>query len=245
MHEKVEKIVTDDAEQLAAEGAEIFCSVAKEAVARQGYFAVAFSGGSTPRAMNRLLAQTPYLTDIPWEKTHIFMVDERMVAFDHSDSNFGTAQKDCFNKLPIPQKQVHPMPVLGDPGKNAAFYQAKLETVFKDLGKNYPVFDLILLGIGKDGHTASLFPGQPSLKETDRWVLSVKGGQPKVFRLTLTYNVLNSAKHILFLASGSGKAAIVQTLFQDSQDNLPASKIRPLNGKVTWLLDRAAASLIT
>jgi len=245
MSDKVEKIITADAEQLAAEGAEIFCKTAKEAVARQGHFTVAFSGGSTPRAMNILLAQEPYLTAIPWGKTHIFMVDERMVSFDHPDSNFGTAQKDCLNGLSIPQEQLHPMPVMEDPEECAARYQAELESFFKKLGSNDPVFDLILLGIGKDGHTASLFPGHLSLEETRRWVLSVKGGQPEVFRLTLTYAVLNRARHILFLASGSAKAAIVQTLFENTQTNLPASKIRPLNGKVTWLLDRTAASLLT
>jgi len=241
---RVEKIITADAEQLAAKGAEIVWKTAKEAVDRQGHFAVAISGGSTPRAMHRLLAQEPYLTDIPWPKTHVFMVDERMVAFEHPDSNFGTAQKDFLDKIPIPKKQIHPMPATVSPAEGVALYQAELENVFQNFSSHDPVFDLIILGIGKDGHIASLFPGQPIIEDTNRWVLSVKGGQPEVWRLTLNYHVLNSAQHILFIASGSGKAAIVQALFEGRQAGLPASKIRPINGKMTWLLDRAAASLL-
>ena len=242
---EMEKIITYDAKQLAARGAETVWKTAKEAVARQGHFAVAISGGSTPRAMHRLLAQEPYLVDIPWQKTHVFMVDERMVDFEHPDSNFGTAQKDFLDKIPIPKKQIHPMPAMARPEEGVALYQTELENFFRDSALTEPVFDLIILGIGKDGHIASLFPGQPIIEDTRRWILSVKGGQPEVWRLTLNYHVLNSAKHILFLASGSGKAAIVKTLFEGSQVSLPAAKIRPLNGKVIWLLDRAAASLLS
>lgn len=241
---RVEKIITADAEQLAAKGAEIVWKTAKEAVARQEHFAVALSGGSTPRAMHRLLAQEPYLVDIPWHKTHVFMVDERMVAFEHPDSNFGMAQKDFLDKIPIPQKHIHPMPAMDRPEAAVVLYQTELEAFFSASALTEPVFDLIILGIGPDGHIASLFPGQPIIEDTNRWVLSVKGGQPDVWRLTLNYHVLNHAKHILFLASGSGKAAIVQTLFEGSQVSLPAMKIRPINGKVTWLLDRAAAALL-
>lgn len=244
MAEKIKKIITSDSKQLSAKGLEIFCKTARKTVAHQGRFVVAISGGSTPRAMHRLLAQEPHLTNIPWQKSHIFWVDERMVDFSHPDSNFGTAKKDFLDKIPIPLDQVHPMPAMARPEEGAALYQAELENFFRSLGVNDPVFDLILLGIGKDGHIASLFPGQPSIKESDKWVLSVKGGQPDVFRLTLTYVVLNSSKHILFLVSGIEKATIVKTLFEDSQARLPAMGIRPLNGKMTWLLDQEAASLL-
>ncbi|TES94634.1 MAG: 6-phosphogluconolactonase [Desulfobacteraceae bacterium] len=242
---RVEKIITADSKQLAAKGAQIFCKTAKETIALQGRFAVAVSGGSTPRAMHRLMSQEPYLSDIPWQKTHIFWVDERMVAFDHPDSNFGTAKKDFLNIIPIPSDQVYPIPVMTRPEKAAALYQAKLKTFFHDMSSDDPVFDLILLGIGKDGHVASLFPGRPQIKEANRWVLSVKGGQPNIFRLTLNYTVLNNARQILFLVSGSGKAAIVKTLLENSQAQLPAVKIRPPNGRVIWLLDQAAASLLS
>ena len=245
MSGKIKIIITSDASQLAAKGAQIFCKTAKETIALHGRFAVAVSGGSTPRAMHRLMSQEPFLSEIPWQKTHIFWVDERMVAFDHPDSNFGTAKKDFLNIIPIPSDQVYPIPVMTRPEEGAALYQAKLKTFFHDMSSDDPVFDLILLGIGKDGHVASLFPGRPQIKEANRWVLSVKGGQPNVFRLTLNYTVLNNARQILFLVSGSEKAAIVKTLLEKSQAQLPAVKIRPLNGKVTWLLDRAAASLLS
>jgi 6-phosphogluconolactonase len=244
MLENIDKIITADAEQLALKGAEIICETAKGAVAHQGHFAMALSGGSTPRAMHKLLAQAPYLTAIFWQQTHIFMVDERMVDFEHPDSNFGTAQKDFLDKIPIPQKQLHPMPAMARAEAAAVLYQTELEAFFGALGLTEPVFDLIILGIGQDGHIASLFPGQPAIEDPKRWVLNVKGGQPDVWRLTLNYHVLNNTKHILFLASGDGKAAIIQALFAGSQVNLPAEKIRPLNGKVTWLLDQEAAALL-
>jgi 6-phosphogluconolactonase len=241
---KIKIITISDAVRLAEKGAELMHNAAGEAVARKDSFAVAVSGGSTPRAMHRLLSQEPYLSDMPWQKTHFFWVDERMVPFDHPDSNYGAAQKDLMSMIPIPADQVYPMPAMMRPEEGADLYQAKLKTFFQDLGSLDPVFDLIILGIGTDGHTASLFPGQPSNQEPDRWVLGVKGGQPDVFRLTLTYAVLNSARHILFLVSGDAKAAVVKTLIEDRHAQLPAAKIQPLNGKMTWLLDQKAASLL-
>lgn len=244
MAAKIEIITTSDAGRLAEKGAELMYNTAGEAVARKDSFAVAVSGGSTPRAMHRLLSQEPYLADMPWQKTHFFWVDERMVSFDHPDSNYGAAKKDLMSIVPIPADQVYPMPAMMRPEQGADLYQAKLKTFFQDLGSLDPVFDLIILGIGTDGHTASLFPGQPSSQEPDRWVLSVRGGQPDVFRLTLTYAVLNSARHILFLVSGNAKAAVVKTLIEDRHSQLPAAKIQAPNGKITWLLDQKAASLL-
>jgi 6-phosphogluconolactonase len=245
MSTKRRVITTSDAEQLADKGAELFRSSAQEAFRRQGCFAVALSGGSTPRPMNRRLSQEPYLSDVPWHKSHIFWVDDRMVPFDHSDSNFGAAQKDLLDRVPIPSDQIHPMPATAPPDEGAALYQAKLQTFFQNIQTSDPVFDLIVLGIGTDGHIASLFPDQPASQDPNQWVLSVKGGQPNVFRLTLTYDVLNRARHILFLASGSGKAAVVKTIFEDRRAQLPAQKIQPLDGEVTWLLDNEAASLLS
>ena len=244
MPREIEKIIMTDSDKLSEKGAEIFYKSAKEAAHQKGYFAVAISGGSTPRAMHRILAQEPYLSKTPWHQVHIFWVDERMVPFDHPDSNYGAAQKDLMSMIPIPADQVYPMPAMMRPEEGADLYQTKLKTFFQDLGSLDPVFDLIILGIGTDGHTASLFPGQHSNQEADRWVLSVKGGQPDVFRLTLTYAVLNSARHILFLVSGDAKAAVVKTLIEDRHAQLPAAKIQPLNGKMTWLLDQKAASLL-
>jgi len=243
MPRKIEKIIMTDSDKLSEKGAEIFYKSAKEAVHQKGYFAVAISGGSTPRAMHRILAQEPYLSKTPWHQVHIFWVDERMVAFDHPYSNFGTAQRDFIDQVPIPSDQVHPMPAMVLSGTGADHYEDELKNFFKRIHLNRPQFDLVILGIGKDGHIASLFPGQLSPK-SNPWVLSVKGGDPNIHRLTLTYAVLNNARYILFVVSGKGKAKIVKTLFENRRPLLPASRIKPLDGKITWLLDKAAASLL-
>ncbi len=244
MPENIKSIIASDSYQMAEKGAEIFFNTAQNAVSRQGFFRVAVSGGSTPRSMHRLFSQEPYLSKTPWHKTHIFWVDERMVSYDHPESNFGTARKDFLDKISIPPDQVHPMPVMKRSEEGALIYREIIKSEFQITDHNDPIFDLIVLGVGGDGHVASLFPGQPIIDDANCWVLSVKGGQPDVLRLTLNYHVLNSAKLVLFLVSGSGKTAIVKTLFKDRQAGLPASKIRPLNGKVIWVLDRAAASLL-
>jgi 6-phosphogluconolactonase len=245
MPEKIKKIITSDSKQLAEKGAEIFCKTANQVIAVKNRFAVAISGGSTPRAMHRLLAQEPYVSDIPWQNIHLFWVDERMVAFDHPDSNFGSAKKDFLNKILIPPDQVHPMPAMELPEEGAKQYQEEINSYFTGIAINDPIFDLIILGIGKDGHIASLFPGQSSREDSERSVISVKGGQPNVSRLTLTYPVLNSARHILFLASGKEKASVVKSVFEKSTGSLPVHKIIPEDGKLTWILDREAASLLS
>lgn len=245
MLENMERIIVSDSDQLAEKGAEIFYKTAKETFSRQSRFIIAVSGGSTPRAMHRRLSQEPCLSGISWEKTHLFWVDERMVPFDHPASNFGTAQKDFIDKIPIPSDQVYPMPAMASPEAGASLYQAKLKRFFQRIGRNDPVFDLIFLGMGQDGHIASLFPEYVSIPPSQSWVISVKGGDPNVFRLTLTYPVLNSARHICFLVSGKGKAPMVKTLFENPHAHIPAGRIKPLNGKVTWLLDQEAASLIS
>jgi 6-phosphogluconolactonase len=244
MAENIERIIVPDSNRLAEKGAEMFCEIAKKSISDRGRFIVAVSGGSTSRGMHGRLSKEPYLSDISWERTYIFWVDERMVDFDHPDSNFGTARKDLLEKIPIPLGQIYPMPVTTHPEDGAGLYQMTLKTFFQSIGSDDPVFDLIILGIGKDGHTASLFPKQAFTYPLQSWVISVKGGNPNIFRLTFTYLVLNSARHILFLVSGKDKAPIVQTLLGDNAVDLPAKNIRPLKGTLTWLLDQEAASLL-
>jgi 6-phosphogluconolactonase len=241
---KKEIQVLPDSDDVSKRGAEIFCQTAIFSVNQHGNFAVAISGGSTPRPMHRLLSQRPLHNEIPWHRTHIFWIDERLVAVDNPHSNFGTAKKDFLDNIPIPSDQIHPMPAMTAPEKGAELYEKELKTFFRGLNSNRPVFDLVILGVGKDGHIASLFPGNYLKIEPNRWVLSVKGGNPDVYRLTLTYVVLNYARHILFLVSGKEKARIVKTLFEDGQTQLPVSLVEPLAGQVTWLLDKAAASLL-
>jgi 6-phosphogluconolactonase len=242
---KPEIIITDDPTQLAETAADIFTSTAKDCVTQTKFFTVAISGGSTPRHMHRLLAKEPYSSGIPWKKIHIFWVDERCVPMDDPASNYGLAKKDFLERISIPLEQIHPMPGTVPPEEGAKRYQDEMERFFQNGQEDFPVFDLIFLGMGKDGHTASLFPGAKSPSESDRWVIAVKGGNPNVYRLTLTYDVLNRAKKVYFLVSGKEKAPIVRTVLEDKDAHLPAQKIQPMQGELTWLLDNKAASLLS
>jgi 6-phosphogluconolactonase len=238
-------IINDHPEELARAAAEIISRTAKIAVAQKGSFAIALSGGTTPRPMHRLLAKNPYRSEIPWHRTHIFWVDERMVPADHPDSNFGLARKDLLDHVPLPAANIYPMPTETAPDQGALQYQRQLKDFFESPAGRYPVFDLISLGLGSDGHVASLFQGHPAAEAGADWVISVKGGNPVLDRLTLTFPVLNSAAHLFFLVSGKGKAAIIKTLFKEPSAGLPAQNVRPFSRNLTWLLDRAAASMLS
>jgi 6-phosphogluconolactonase len=238
-------IIESDAEGLARKGAEAFSRAAKESVGLRERFAVAISGGSTPRYMHQILAKEPYLSDIPWEKTHVFWVDERCVPGNDPASNFGLARKDFLDQVPIPPNQIHSIAVEVSPEEGAGLYQNELIDFFHLQKGESPVFDLIFLGTGKDGHTASLFPGQKALDEMERLVIPVKGGDPFVSRLTMTFNVLNHAKRILFMVSGKNKADIVKTILEFPEARLPAQRIQCTNGTLTWLLDRESASMLS
>jgi len=242
---KPEIIIRDNPAQLAITAADVFRMTAKDCVTQKGRFAVALSGGSTPRRMHRMLAEEPYYSDIPWYKTHIFWVDERCVPEDNPASNYGLAKKDFLDQIPIPVEQIHPMPREDPPEKGARKYRGELEAFFQIKEEDFPVFDLIFLGVGKDGHTASLFPEESFVEASERWVAAVKGGTPDVYRLTLAYDILNRAKEIYFLVSGEGKGPIVKSIFERRETRLPAQKIQPLNGRLTWLLDKEAASLLS
>jgi 6-phosphogluconolactonase len=242
---ETQRNIATDADDLAFKAAELFTASAREHVDQKGCFVVALSGGSTPRGMHRLLATPPALTEVPWEHTHLFWVDERCVPASDPESNLGTAWRDLLRDLPIPRENIHF--IRGDfpPEEAAEEYQMEL-TQFFHLGKGeFPVFDLIFLGMGKDGHTASLFPGQNALKEESRLVIAVKGGTPHVGRTTMTYPVLNRARRIVFLVAGIEKAETVRALLEGEQPELPAAKIKPFQGDMIWLLDREAASLLT
>lgn len=211
-------------------------------------FAVAFSGGSTPQGLFQTLARDPYFSRVPWEKLSIWWVDERCVSFDSQESNYGNARHDLIDKIPAGQDQIHPMPADQDPGKGAAEYEASLMRWFGVQGGSFPVFDLIFLGVGQDGHVASLFPGDDVLYEEKKWVAPVKGGTPRVNRLTMTLPVLNHAKDIVFMASGKQKAGVVQAAVHPSWSwsgpRLPVHMIRPHSGRITWIVDRDAAQWI-
>jgi 6-phosphogluconolactonase len=244
MGARAKTIIKEDPADLAHAAAKIFAVSARDSVSQNGRFIVALSGGSTPRLTHRILGQEPYVKEIPWEKTYLFWVDDRCVPEFSPANNYGTAKKDFLERVPIPLEQVHPMPVGAPPERGASMYQNELETFFRRHGDELPVFDLIFLGIGEDGHTASLFPGQRALEEKEKWVVAVKGGNPDLRRLTMTYTVLNRARQLIFLVSGKEKAAIVRAVFEPVEPPFPAQKIRPVHGTLVWLLDRDAASFL-
>jgi len=237
-------IITESPAELAHKGAGLFRKIAVKSVSKRGHFAVAVSGGSTPRAMHSLLARQPFLSEVPWDKTHIFWVDDRCVPYDNPASNFGAAKSDLLNKVPIPKDHVHPVPVDIAPLKGAVKYQNELLDYFNPPKGDIPVFDLIVLGIGTDGHTASLFPGYKELEEEQKLIVSVEGGKPFVHRLTMTLPIINGAREIVFLVSGRGKADISREIFHKEDKRLPAQLIKPVHGNVTLLIDRDAALLL-
>ena len=235
-------VIAVNAEELASMAAECFVSTAAESVARRGRFAVAISGGSTPREMHRMLAAPPALAAIPWAKVHLFWVDERCVPADDPRSNFGTARKDFLSQVPIPEKNLHPIQGEFPSEREAEDYELELIRFFHLGEGEFPAFDLVFLGIGADGHTASLFPGDWALHEERRRVVAVRGGIPVLNRITMTLPVLNRSRRIVFLAVGQEKAETVKAVMSGHLPALPAGMIRPSEGAVSWLLDQEAAS---
>ena len=234
--------IEPDLATMAQKGAAIFSRIASESVVVRGAFAVALSGGSTPRPIHRMLCEEPYLSEIPWARTNLFWVDERCVPVHHPANNYGAATLDFLGCVPIPKTQVHPMPTHLPPEEGAAAYQKELVRWFGSQAHEFPVFDLICLGIGSDGHTASLFPGQKALSEMERLVVPVRGGNPEVDRLTMTFSLINNAREVVFLVSGREKGEILKAIIEGPPDRFPAQMVRPLRGNLIWLMDREAAS---
>ncbi len=236
-----EIVVLSDSDALAREAAELFAKHAAAAVDSRGRFSVALAGGSTPGAMYRLLAEEPYGELIPWRGVHLFWGDDRCVAPDDSGSNFRLADEAFISRVPIPPDNVHRVRGELAPGVAARAYANALSDFFCG---PHARFDLVLLGLGDDGHTASLFPGSDALQEKASLTAAVQAhyrGSP-VDRVTLTLPAINSARHVLFLVSGSEKARIVRAVLEDDQGFYPVQEVHPTAGEITWLLDEAAAS---
>ncbi len=233
-----------DASALAERAAELFVTLAAGAIARQGRFCAALSGGSTPLGLYARLVQPPYASLVDWSKIHLFWGDERCVPPEHPDSNYGAAWPVLLERALIPAANIHRIPGELEPALAARSYEQTLAAFFGRLA--LPCLDLVLLGLGDDGHTASLFPGSPAVAEKLRWVVEVEHRQPPtplVSRVTLTPPVLNAAACGLFLVSGAAKAnRLVQVLKGPYQPEiLPAQIVRPQPGRLIWLADHAAA----
>jgi 6-phosphogluconolactonase len=233
-------IIMPDPAALAREAAQCFAKLVQEAIGSRGRFSVALSGGSTPGRLYRLLAEEPYRTLVPWDRVHLFWGDERCVPLDDPESNYHLAAETLLSQVPIPPENIHRMPGELEPSVAARAYDRILQDFF--CGPR-PRFDLVLLGLGEDGHTASLFPDSPLLTEADRLVAPAEAlyqGRPAQ-RITLTLPAINSARHVWFLVNGSAKAAVVRAVLDGPARQLPAQWIQPAAGQLTWLLDAAAA----
>jgi 6-phosphogluconolactonase len=235
-----------DINTLSQQAAQYIVRLASEAMVTRGRFTIALSGGSTPKILYSLLGTEPYRSQINWASVEIFWSDERCVPPDSADSNYALAQEVLLSKIPIPANQIHRMPA-DQPDLEAASreYTSEMQRTFGTNG--IPSFDLLQLGMGPEGHTASLFPHQESLHEQQRLVMPVTVPKPPPTRLTFTPPLLNAARHVLFLVTGSEKAEAIQAVLEGpyQPEEYPAQIVRPPNGEVVWMLDTGAAAKLT
>ncbi len=238
-----------DPQILARAAAEQFVQLAEQAIQAHGIFSAALSGGSTPHLLYRLLGSEPFSERVDWSRTHFFWGDERCVPPDHPDSNYLRAQQVLLAHIPIPEENVHRILAELSPKKAAEDYEETLLRFFTSLtddqDREEASFDLALLGMGDDGHTASLFPGTAVIHEETRWVEALYVDKLAAWRVTLTPAILNRARHILFLAAGAGKSYTLQRVIYGSYqpDRYPAQIIRADKGDLLWMVDEAAAAL--
>jgi 6-phosphogluconolactonase len=248
--------VFPDAESLNAGTAEWLLAASAEAIARRGRCTLAFSGGSTPRGLYRMLAGESWRGRFDWSRIELFQVDERVVPPEHPDSNFGMIRRELLEPAGIPEQQVHRMPTELGAQAGAAEYELELQrslsappSTSSALAEEprqsaVPELDVVLLGIGEDGHTASLFPGTEALRERQRLALGYRVEKLNADRITLTFPVLNQARRVLFLVAGGSKASIVRDVLEGdrAEGRFPAAMVNPTSGLLYWHLDHAAAS---
>jgi 6-phosphogluconolactonase len=240
---EVEVQVFDDAAALAAAAADLVVTLSASAIAMRGRFTIALSGGSTPRGLYSLLASPSYRDRVDWKLTHVFWTDERCVPPDHPDSNYRLASDLLLSQVPVPEKNVHRIRGEDDPAAAVEAYERELTVYF---GRSLFTFDLAVLGMGSDGHTASIFRGDAAASATDQLVMTVtpEGLQHK--RITLTVPVLNHTVTSLFLVTGPEKAASVRDVLEEGNaKGHPAGLVMPRRGHLLWFLDRPAAAMLT
>ena len=240
-------VIAPDAEKLAEAAVERIAAAAAASIKERGRFTIALTGGTTPEKAYSLLARPEHQSKVDWSKTIIFVGDERFVPLDDPRSNYGMAKRTMLDHVPISDNNLYPVQTdLGTPAEAATAYILTLTDVFQEPGGKPPRFDLILLGLGSDGHIASLFPHAPALDESKAWVTWSPPGTlpPPVDRVTFTYPLINAARSILFLVSGAGKAEVVTKILNGAPDwrEYPAVGVGPSDGTVTWLVDTDAYS---
>ncbi|MBI4838001.1 MAG: 6-phosphogluconolactonase [Nitrospirae bacterium] len=251
--------VFPDLEAVSHHAASIFINLSAKSIAEHGRFAAAIPGGSTPKKLFELLALEECKNKIDWSRVHFFWTDERCVPVEANESNFKLAFDLLLSKIPLPAENIHRIKGELPPEDGAQDYEKALENFFGKSG--LPVFDLIILGLGKDGHTASLFPGSDALQETKRVAVAIqpvrknfsnglnlgKMGNPGIPRITLTLPVLNNASQVIFLVSGSSKADMIKKILGTAAGgkHYPAGLVKPVHGNLLWLMDKKAGDRIT
>jgi 6-phosphogluconolactonase len=233
-------VLCRDIAELSRQSAERFSQLALETVEEAGRMTVALSGGSTPKHLYSLLASPDYSNQIPWNNVQLFWGDERCVPPDHPESNFRMAQEALLSRIQIPVENIHRMSGEIQPQAAAAEYEKELQKFSGFNSGGLPRFDLILLGIGEDGHTASLFPGSDALNDAKHLVVAPFVAKLNSYRLTLSLPVLNNAANVWFLVTGASKADAVKQVLSASSD-LPAARVHPVHGKLIWYITRDAA----
>jgi 6-phosphogluconolactonase len=231
-----------DLEALSLNAAEIFIDLSRRCIASKEKFIVAVSGGSTPIRLYTLLGSDMYSHQVDWRRLHFFWVDERFVPPSHKDSNYRLLHDYLLSKISIPQENLHPVKTnLPSPQVAASKYEEEIKNSFRLAGGSLPAFDLILLGIGEDGHTASLFPDNEVLKETKHLAVSAIDSKHIHHRISLTLPVINGAKTVVFLVSGKNKADVAKKVLVEKDHSLPASLVNPEKGNLVFLIDKEAA----
>lgn len=234
--------VLEDPEKVAEYAAIKWIEIAQQAIGRTGRFTVALSGGKTPVGLYRKLAelQRPF----PWDKTHIFIVDERFVPFEDEESNLRMIYRVLLRNVSVPEKNIHPITTdTTSPAESAEKYEQELRSFFSTEQKEFPVLDLVLLGMGQDGHTASLFPGTDALNETRHYAVPVSLPE-RSERVSLTLPLINNAVHIIFLVTGRNKSAVIRDVLEREIVTLPASMVKTEKGSLFFFLDKEAGSLL-
>jgi 6-phosphogluconolactonase len=234
-----------DADALAWAAATRLTGTATAAVRQRGRFTIALSGGSTPSKLFQVLALGEWAVRFPWPYTHVFWADERCVPPEHEDSNFGAARRALLGRVPVPEEQIHRWHgEHPEPHTEAERYAAVLREHVEPFRDGNPRFDLILLGMGADGHTASLFPHSPALSLNAQPAAANYIDKLASHRLTLTYPAINAAREILFLVAGQDKAGMLSRVLEGPRDlqELPSQAVAPVDGTLTWLVDEAAVA---
>jgi 6-phosphogluconolactonase len=239
--------IYSDADALAQAAAADLLHQAQRSVAERGLFSLALAGGSTPKKLYSLLASDPDFREFPWDKTHLFFGDERHVPPDHADSNYLMVKGTLLGSGLVPAANVHRVRAeMPDANMAAADYDVEMHAFFTPAMRSdgFPRFDVILLGMGPDGHTASLFPGSKALEEKERWAVANWIEKFNASRITFTFPALNAARAVLLLVAGADKADMLHEVLVTKRDTpvYPVQRIRPLDGDKIWLLDRAAAA---